>query len=226
MATSLRLTPLAAALLFALGLPVQAQRLRSVVPVAPTPAPAMNAQPAPGSTSTAAPGLNSPFPAGLPSPSPFPAGMPPIASPTLSLPGTGTAAGAGSTSAAAGTMVTPPGDGTVFMPASSIGGTGVAQNQGRAFNPGTGTGYAGSAGTTAAMGAGGGPSTARSVPSGAGPYTALQLAESFQRADSNRDGELTRAEFQRLTIVPASFEEMDRNRDGVISRSEYDDASR
>lgn len=106
------------------------------------------------------------------------------------------------------------------MPASSIGTTGGVAG-------GT-TGYGAATGATAAMGAaaGGGPSTAQSVPSGNGAYTALQLAESFQRADANRDGELTRVEFQHLTIMPASFDEMDRNRDGVISRSEYEDGSR
>lgn len=106
------------------------------------------------------------------------------------------------------------------MPASSIGTTGGVAG-------GT-TAYGASTGSTAALGApaGGGPSTAQSVPSGTGPYTALQLAESFQRADANRDGELTRIEFQHLTIMPASFDEMDRNRDGVISRSEYEDGSR
>jgi hypothetical protein len=76
------------------------------------------------------------------------------------------------------------------------------------------------------MGAGGGAATARSVPAGPGPNTALQLAQSFLAADSNQDGDLTRAEAQRLTIMPASFDEMDRNRDGVVSRSEYDDSSR
>ena len=220
-----RITPLAAALLLAMTLPAQAQRDRSVAPAPPTRAPAMNAQPAPGSTSTTAPGLNSQFPAGLPSPSPFPAGMPSIASPTLSLPGTpATTAGTvpfttGNGTTAAVPMITPPGDGTVFMPATGIGATAAGARNAAA--------YGAAAGTNATMGAAGGvPSTGQSVPSGRGPFTALQLAESFQRADANRDGELTRAEFQRLTIVPASFEEMDRNRDGVISRSEYEDASR
>ena len=115
-------------------------------------------------------------------------------------------------------MVSPPIDGTVLMSPNAVGNLG---NAGVA-NPVNRD--AAAAGAT--MGAGGGASTPRTVPSGAGPYTALQLAQSFQGADSNRDGELSRAEAQRLTIMPTSFDEMDRNRDGVISRSEYEDGSR
>jgi hypothetical protein len=82
---------------------------------------------------------------------------------------------------------------------------------------------------TTVMGAGGyggvpGPLSSAGVVSG--PYTALQIAQSFIGADANRDGELTRAEAQRLTIMPYSFEEMDRNRDGILTRFEYEDAVR
>jgi hypothetical protein len=59
-----------------------------------------------------------------------------------------------------------------------------------------------------------------------GTYSAVQIAQSFIGADTNRDGQLTRTEAQRLTIAPASFEEMDRNHDGVLTRFEYDDAFR
>ncbi len=59
-----------------------------------------------------------------------------------------------------------------------------------------------------------------------GPYTALQIAQSFLAADANRDGELSRAEAQRLTIVPYSVDEIDRNHDGIITRFEYEDAMR
>ena len=80
------------------------------------------------------------------------------------------------------------------------------------------------------MGAGGyvGGARAGGQPggSGSGPYTALQIAQSFIGADANRDGELTRAEAQRLTIMPYSFEEMDRNHDGILTRSEYEDGVR
>lgn len=79
------------------------------------------------------------------------------------------------------------------------------------------------------MGAGttGGVSAApQSLGAARGTYTALQVAQSFLAADSNRDGELTRAEAQRLNIMPSSFEEMDRNRDGILSRFEYEDGVR
>jgi hypothetical protein len=77
-----------------------------------------------------------------------------------------------------------------------------------------------------AVGYGGVP-TARASPGvGSGPYTALQIAQSFLGADINRDGELTRGEAQRLTIMPYSFEEMDRNRDGILTRFEYEDGVR
>lgn len=77
------------------------------------------------------------------------------------------------------------------------------------------------------MGAGGGaPGPAQNVPSGPNPYSAQQLAQAFRAADANLNGELTRAEAQRLTIMPSSFEEMDRNKDGLLSRSEYEDGVR
>jgi len=59
-----------------------------------------------------------------------------------------------------------------------------------------------------------------------GPFTPLQVAQSFLGADLNHDGELTRAEAQRLSILPYGFEEMDRNHDGVVTRFEYEDAVR
>ena len=70
---------------------------------------------------------------------------------------------------------------------------------------------------------GGRPTAAAAV---TGPLTALQIAQSFLAADLNRDGELTRAEAQRLTIAPFPFEEMDRDRNGILTRSEYEDALR
>ncbi len=73
------------------------------------------------------------------------------------------------------------------------------------------------------MGAGGGGLRPSMVLGGPG-FTAQQIAASFIGADLNRDGELTRAEAQRLTIAPYSFEEMDQNKDGVLSRAEYEAA--
>lgn len=79
---------------------------------------------------------------------------------------------------------------------------------------------------TAVLGAGAsvmGPSQYASD-SGAAGYSAVDVARSFFFADANHDGELTRAEFRRLSIATMPFEQMDRNYDGVISRFEYDDS--
>jgi hypothetical protein len=82
---------------------------------------------------------------------------------------------------------------------------------------------------TQVMGAAAGGYT-RSAPqyvaSGPGPYTALEVARSFLTADANRDGDLTRAEATRLTLMPFAFEEMDRDHNGVLTKSEYEDALR
>ncbi|HWP11699.1 MAG TPA: hypothetical protein VNN06_07745 [Ramlibacter sp.] len=77
-----------------------------------------------------------------------------------------------------------------------------------------------------ASGYGGGSAVRPSPGVGGGTYTALDIARSFIGADANRDGELTRAEAQRLTIMPYSFEEMDRNHDGILTRFEYEDGVR
>lgn len=90
-------------------------------------------------------------------------------------------------------------------------------------DPGVAQGYP-AGGSGGSYGTGSAP---RVVAAGAaGPYTAMQIAGSFIGADANRDGELTPAEAQRLTIAPRSFEDMDANHDGIVSRSEYDDAFR
>lgn len=57
-----------------------------------------------------------------------------------------------------------------------------------------------------------------------GPMTPQDVARSFIGADANRDGELTRAEATRLTILPLTFEEMDANHDDRLTRSEYENA--
>ena len=56
----------------------------------------------------------------------------------------------------------------------------------------------------------------------AGRWTLAQLREAFALADSDSNGELTRAEAQQLAILPRSFEELDRNKDGVLTRAEYE----
>lgn len=55
----------------------------------------------------------------------------------------------------------------------------------------------------------------------AGRWTLAQLQEAFTQADSDSNGELTRAEAQQLVILPRSFEELDENKDGVLTRAEY-----
>jgi hypothetical protein len=53
-------------------------------------------------------------------------------------------------------------------------------------------------------------------------WTLQQARQAFELADSDANGELSRAEGQRLTILPRSFEEMDANKDGVLARAEYE----
>ncbi|QJW83279.1 hypothetical protein HK414_00515 [Ramlibacter terrae] len=69
-----------------------------------------------------------------------------------------------------------------------------------------------------------GPS--QSVPMGSSGLNPVEVARNFINADSNRDGELTRAEASRMGFATMSFEEMDRDFDGVITRAEYGDATR
>ncbi|MES3001655.1 MAG: hypothetical protein V4787_13260 [Pseudomonadota bacterium] len=92
-------------------------------------------------------------------------------------------------------------------------------------DPGVAQGYpaAGGGGGGYVVGGVAGRTTAAPVQGG---YTAMQIAGSFIGADANRDGDLTRAEAQRLTVAPYSFEEMDANHDDVLSRSEYENALR
>lgn len=61
-------------------------------------------------------------------------------------------------------------------------------------------------------------------PPPAARWTPLQIREAFDMADSDSNGELTRAESQRLAILPRSFEDMDQNKDGVLAPGEYEGA--
>jgi len=67
---------------------------------------------------------------------------------------------------------------------------------------------------------------AQTVGRGSGGFSAVDVARSFLGADVNGDGEISRAESVRLSIMLSTFEEMDRNYDGVISRFEYEDGLR
>jgi hypothetical protein len=64
------------------------------------------------------------------------------------------------------------------------------------------------------------PAAAAPVP--AGRWALAALRTSFQQADSNSDGELSRAEAQQLAILPRSFEDLDANKDGVLTPQEYE----
>lgn len=100
---------------------------------------------------------------------------------------------------------TPPIDEGIAAPTTTGGGGGVVIVQQTA------------AGTNA-MGAG---------PAPRGAYSVVDITRAFMDADTNHDGELSRAEAQHLSIpLGASFDELDRNHDGVLSRFEYEDAFR
>ncbi len=186
----------AAAFIVGVACSSQAQGTRGKVQAVPQPA-------APAAIAPGTPGSPLPSPSGLPSPSPnpaglnsqFPAGLPsPLPAP------------AGLTAAPVAAAPPPTRPGVNSAPAENVT---VPQ--------------------TTVMGAAaagyGGAAAARVSPAlGSGPYTPLQIAQSFMAADANRDGELTRAEAQRLAIMPYSFEEMDSNHDGILTRFEYDDA--
>jgi hypothetical protein len=68
----------------------------------------------------------------------------------------------------------------------------------------------------------GAPVAMAAQPVPASRWTADQIRQAFDLADSNSDGQLSRAEAQRLSILPHSFEDLDLNKDGVLSRSEYE----
>lgn len=102
---------------------------------------------------------------------------------------------------------------SLFVPGTSAAGTAPPENVSEVPN-------------TAVMGAGpSGPLGPTRVFAGAN-YTIVDIARAFIMADTDRDGELTRSEAARLTIMPLSFEEMDANHDNRLTRSEYEDSVR
>jgi hypothetical protein len=145
-------------------------------------------------------GLTSRFPAGLPETGVMGSSGTPIGVPPAST----------NPVAPGGTVTTPDTSGTTSSTGTPVP---TAIGNGNAVN-GAGVAYMGAA---APQGPVSGP---------AGSYTALQIAQSFLGADANHDGELTRAEFQHLTIKPYTFEEMDADHDNIVSRSEYESAVR
>jgi hypothetical protein len=151
-------------------------------------------------------GLRSRFPAGLPETgimgsSGTPIGVAPATPNTLAPGGTVTAPDTGTAVGSTGTTATPvPTISGIAVNAAGVNAAGVAY-----------------LGAVAPQGPVSGP---------AGNYTPVQIAQSFLGADANHDGELTRAEFQHLTIKPYAFEEMDADHDGIVTRSEYENAVR
>jgi hypothetical protein len=208
---------LAAALLcaFAAASAVQAQqRAPARVQAAPNPVPsaaARIAQSAPQPT-----GLLPRFPAGISSGSGAAVSSDPIAASTTPIPPTG--------STVANTTLIPaelpPATATPGTPGLLVPGTAIV-------TPGVGTpSTVTPAVQTNVLGAGASTRGPGQTVAGAGGFSATDQARSWFFADANHDGDLTRAEFGRLSIATMSFEEMDRNYDGVITRFEYDDSLR
>jgi len=183
-------------------------------------------------TGTATPPAGAPSPSGLPSPLPFPGGIPStvIAAPGTSAAGSGTGPTMGLPgSATAGTLPTlgtlpgnaPGTAASAGTPTATLPGGAAASTDLRT----RAASIAGDTGVndTAVMG-GVGAATLGAAYAG-GPMTALQVIQSFQQADINQDGLVSRAEAQRLPL-PEIFEELDRNKDGALSRGEYEDSFR
>jgi hypothetical protein len=238
-------TRLAVALLCALGAAsaVHAQQRASrSVQAAPNPVPsaaARIAQTAPNPT-----GLRPRFPAGVSSGSGAAVSTDPLAASTTPIPPTGASVSTttliptelppGTTTT---TVTTPgflvPGATTVVTPAT-IPAPGTVLPPGTIVAPGTtltpGTSTFGAITTPAiatnVLGAGATVRGPGQTVGGAAGFSATDQARSFFFADGNHDGDLTRAEFTRLSIATMTFEEMDRNYDGRITRFEYEDSMR
>lgn len=65
------------------------------------------------------------------------------------------------------------------------------------------------------------PAASAAQPAPPARWSAAQVRQAFELADTDSNGRLTRAEAQRLTIMPRSFEDADQNKDGVLGLEEY-----
>lgn len=184
------------ALVAATAAHAQMRRVQPSTAVKPT-ASTLAAQSAPNPT-----GLRPPVPAGLTTGS----GAAVATNPVLA--GNSTVAVGGTTSTTTGMAVSGGGGGTA--------GTVAAVSD-------VGTGLQTAAAATTVLGGVGARGPGQYLGSGSG-YSAVDVARAFLAADANGDGELSRAEFGRISNPCMTFEEMDRNFDGVISRSEFEDA--
>jgi hypothetical protein len=63
-------------------------------------------------------------------------------------------------------------------------------------------------------------------PSSGKPVVHRQADAAFDRADTNHDGKLSRAEAERLPAISLRFDELDTNKDQFLSREEFDNALR
>ncbi|HVZ42553.1 MAG TPA: EF-hand domain-containing protein [Ramlibacter sp.] len=118
---------------------------------------------------------------------------------------------------------------------STAGGAAVGESTGM-NGTATAPAVAGTAGATvietppsssvAVTGAGAYGSRGAVRPMPAGPINDVDIARSFLNADTDHDGELTRGEAARLSLLPLTFEEMDANHDDILTRSEYEAAVR
>lgn len=210
-------TRLAAALICALAaasaVHAQVARVAPATNVVPSAASRI-AQTAPRPT-----GLVSTFPAGVTSGSGAAVATNPIAQSTTAIPPTGSTVA--STTLFPNSL--PPSALPGAVPTFTVPGTTTLVSPGVGVAPATATT---AAIATNVMGAGATVRGPGQTVGGAGGFNATDQARSFFFADGNHDGDITRAEFGRLSISTMTFEEMDRNYDGVISRFEYEDSLR
>ena len=54
------------------------------------------------------------------------------------------------------------------------------------------------------------------------PTAKNSVQAAFERADANRDGQLSAQEARQLPVISQRFEEIDSDRNGQLSRAEFD----
>jgi hypothetical protein len=77
---------------------------------------------------------------------------------------------------------------------------------------------------TALLAAASGPAQTTPAPAAPAPppakWTEAQVRQAFEFADLDANGQLTRAEAQRLPVMPRPFEDLDSNKGGVLTVDE------